>query len=156
MQHLNASNHSCFRFVLIPETKLLYLYVILTKLVILHTSGTFRIRYPVLPQYHVKDPGHPAKGAGGRLQLNTHTPYIHGFEWSDTLNLCMFEWCTQNLRRDGSISRGTSHATTTERYQYTTSVDINNTRYKKDTVTHSELHATCTQWVYSRAENSAI
>ena len=42
----------------------------------------------------------------------------------------MFEWCTQNLRRNGSISRGTSHATTTERYQYTTSVDINNMHYK--------------------------
>ena len=37
----------------------------------------------------------------------------------------------QNLRRNGSISRGTSHATTKERYQYTTSVDINNTRYKR-------------------------
>ena len=43
----------------------------------------------------------------------------------------MVEWCTQNLRPNGSISRGTSHATTTERYQYTTSVDINNTRYKR-------------------------
>ena len=27
---------------------------------------------PVLTQYHVKDPGHSAKSAGGRLQLNTH------------------------------------------------------------------------------------
>ena len=27
---------------------------------------------PVLPQYHVKDPGQSAKSAGGRLQLNTH------------------------------------------------------------------------------------
>ena len=26
---------------------------------------------PMLPQLHVKDPGHPAKSAGGRLQLNT-------------------------------------------------------------------------------------
>ena len=43
----------------------------------------------------------------------------------------MVEWCTQNLHRNGSISRGTSHATTTERYQYTTSADINNTRYKR-------------------------
>ena len=39
-----------------------------------------------------------------------------------------------------------ANQTTTERYQYTTSVDINNTRYKKekekkDTVTHSESHA---------------
>ena len=30
---------------------------------------------PMLPQYHVKDPGHPAKSAGGSLQLNMHTPY---------------------------------------------------------------------------------
>ena len=51
----------------------------------------------------------------------------------------MVEWCTQNLRLNGSILHGSSHATTTERYQYTTSVDI--TRYKKDTVTHSESHA---------------
>ena len=29
---------------------------------------------PVIPQWHVKDPGHSAKNAGGRLQLNTHTP----------------------------------------------------------------------------------
>ena len=29
---------------------------------------------PVLPQWHAKDPGHFAKSAGGRLQLNTHTP----------------------------------------------------------------------------------
>ena len=29
---------------------------------------------PVLPHWHVKDPGHSAKSAGGRLHLNTHTP----------------------------------------------------------------------------------
>ena len=34
---------------------------------------------PVLPQSHVKDPGHSAKSAGGRLQLNTRTPYVCGF-----------------------------------------------------------------------------
>ena len=34
---------------------------------------------PVLPQWHVKNPGHSAKIAGGRLQLNTHTPYVCGF-----------------------------------------------------------------------------
>ena len=28
----------------------------------------------MLPQWHVKDPGHSAKSAGGRLHLNTHTP----------------------------------------------------------------------------------
>ena len=29
---------------------------------------------PVLPQWHVKDPGHFVKSAGGRLHLNTNTP----------------------------------------------------------------------------------
>ena len=29
---------------------------------------------PALPQWHVKDPGHSAKSAGGRLHLNKHTP----------------------------------------------------------------------------------
>ena len=28
----------------------------------------------VLPQWHVKDPGHSAKSADGRLHLNTYTP----------------------------------------------------------------------------------
>ena len=30
---------------------------------------------PVLPQWHVRDPGHSAKSASGRLNLNTHTPF---------------------------------------------------------------------------------
>ena len=43
----------------------------------------------------------------------------------------MVEWCTKNVRWNGSISRGTSHATPEERYQYTISVDVNNTCYKR-------------------------
>ena len=34
-----------------------------------------------LLQQHVKDPSHSAKSAGGRLQLNTHTPLTH-WGWS--------------------------------------------------------------------------
>ena len=35
----------------------------------------FGIHYiPVLPQWHVKDPGHSAKSADGMLHLNTHAP----------------------------------------------------------------------------------
>ena len=34
---------------------------------------------PVLPQRHIKDPGHSTKSAGGRLQLNMHAPYVCGF-----------------------------------------------------------------------------
>ena len=29
---------------------------------------------PVLPKWHIKDPGNSAKSAGGRLPLNTHAP----------------------------------------------------------------------------------
>ena len=43
---------------------------------------------------------------------------------------CMAEWRTQNLHRDGSISHGTSHATTKECCQYSTFVDIN-MQYKR-------------------------
>ena len=32
---------------------------------------------PVLPHWHVKDPGHSAKSTVGRLQLNMHTPVTH-------------------------------------------------------------------------------
>ena len=35
---------------------------------------------PVLPLSHVKDPGHSAKSAGGRLQLNTHAHCTCGSE----------------------------------------------------------------------------
>ena len=39
------------------------------------------------------------------------------------------EWCTQNVHRDGSISRGNSHGTT--KSQYTAFVNIKNTRSKR-------------------------
>ena len=32
---------------------------------------------PVLPQWHVKGPGHSAKSAGGRLHVNKHTPWLN-------------------------------------------------------------------------------
>ena len=55
-----------------------------------------------------------------RWQVTAKHAYTHvcGFEWSDTVTWCMVEWCTQNPRRNGSIWRGTSHATGTERYQW--------------------------------------
>ena len=44
------------------------------------TDSYFGIRFTfVLLQQHVKDPGHSAKSAGGRLQLNTHASYVCGF-----------------------------------------------------------------------------
>ena len=42
-----------------------------------HTVSSTRRSYPVLPQWHVKDPGHSAQSAGGRLHINTHTSLTH-------------------------------------------------------------------------------
>ena len=37
-------------------------------------SYSVSVPTPVLPQWHVKDPGHSARSADGRFHLNTHTP----------------------------------------------------------------------------------
>ena len=46
----------------------------------------------LLPQWHVKDPGHPAKRTGGRLQLNTHAPYVCLFCFV-AFFVCFFLFC---------------------------------------------------------------
>ena len=43
---------------------------------------------PMLPQWHIKDPSHSAKSAGGKLQLNVLTPLI---EWNQS-GLTMPSW----------------------------------------------------------------
>ena len=62
------------------------------------------ISVSVLPLLHVKDPGHSAKSAGGRLQLHTHTPYVCGFARSDVEHGCMV------YTETAAVSCGTSHA----------------------------------------------
>ena len=54
----------------------------------------------------VTDLGHSAKSAGGRLQLNTHAPYVCGFAWSDTnlVHGCIRRTCT----KIAAVSHGTS------------------------------------------------
>ena len=59
---------------------------------------------PVLPQWHVKDPGHSAKGAGGRLKLNTYAPYVRGFASNDMVHGCMVY-----TERAGMAAVGTNH-----------------------------------------------
>ena len=50
---------------------------------------------------------HSAKSAGGRLQLNTHAPYVCGFAWSDMVHGCMVY--TERAEM-AAASCGTSHA----------------------------------------------
>jgi len=73
------------------------------------SGSTFCANTSVLPQKHVKDPGesHSAKSAGGRLQLNTHAPYVCGFAWSDMVHGCMVY---TERAETVAVSCGTSHA----------------------------------------------
>jgi len=64
----------------------------------------------VLPHYHAKDPGHSAKSAGSRLQLNTHTLYVCGFAWSDIVHGCMEYTECVNM---AAVPWGTSQASAT-------------------------------------------
>ena len=74
----------------------------------LYPDSYFGIRStPVLPQQQVKDPGHSAKSAGGRLQLNTHAPYVCGLARSDMVYGCMVY--TERAEM-AAVSCGTSHA----------------------------------------------
>ena len=43
---------------------------------------------PVLPQWHLKDPGHSVISAGGRLHLNTHTPLTQWSQSGFSMPLC--------------------------------------------------------------------
>ena len=58
---------------------------------------------PMVPQWHVKDPGHSAKSAGGRLHLNMHTSLTHQ-SWSG-LTMLLFR---QSV---GIYTETNSHAT---------------------------------------------
>ena len=58
---------------------------------------------PMLPQWHVTDPGHYDKSAGGRLHLNMHTPLTQRSQ----------SWLTMLLFRHsvGTHQEMSSHAT---------------------------------------------
>ena len=45
--------------------------------------------YSVLPQWHVKDPGHSAKSAGSKLHLNTQTLLTQRSQSGLTMTLSM-------------------------------------------------------------------
>ena len=69
-------------------------------------------RYPFHPRVTAvarKRPRSFAKSAVGRLQLNTHTPYVCGFAWSDMVRGCMVY--TERAEM-AAVSFGTSHAST--------------------------------------------
>ena len=58
---------------------------------------------PVLPQLHIKDPGHSAKSSDGRLQLNTYTPLTQRSRSGKTMPL--------SRHSVGTYPETSSHAT---------------------------------------------
>ena len=79
---------------------------------------------PMLPQWHVKNPGHSAKRAGGSYTCTLH------FEWSHTaVNWYMMVYTELAPRRQQfHVAPATQQPNSA--VNYTISVDIKNTRYK--------------------------
>ena len=114
--------------------------------------------------------GHSAKNTGGRLQLNTHAPYICGFAWI-RLTCKLVHGCMLSVHRtcaetaavppmDLSLSiyihvQGTSLVTTNSDVG-TLFLGILQNALCKATVTHPESRVTRARWVCSTAVNSAI
>ena len=65
---------------------------------------------PVLPQLHIKDPGHSAKSSDGRLHLNMHTPLTQRSRSGLTMPL--------SSHSVGTYSETNSHVTSQETYCY--------------------------------------
>ena len=66
-------------------------------------SYSVSVPTPVLPPWRVKDPGHSAKSAGGRLDLNMHTPWTQ--RSSSGLTMPLFRYSV------GTYQETSSHAT---------------------------------------------
>ena len=99
---------------------------------------------PMLSLSHVKDPGHSAKSAGGRLWLNMHTPYVHGFARSDMEHGCMVYTELAPRRQQFHV------APAMPALKYTTSVDI-----PKHAMKGLQNHMWA-QWVCSREQRIAL
>ena len=65
---------------------------------------------PVLPQWHVKGPGHCAKSEDGRLYLNTHTPVTQRSQSGLTMPL--------SRHSVGTYPETSSHATCRETFSH--------------------------------------
>ena len=100
---------------------------------------------PVLPQKHVKDPGYFAKSAGGRLQIDTHAPYVCGCARSDTVHGCLAY--TERAEMAGSSFMWHQLC---QRCKYTTGGYLK-TRYKT-LVTHVESHTSAVSLLESEAQ----
>ena len=61
---------------------------------------------PVLPQWHIKNPSHSAKSAGGRLHLNTHIPLTQRSQIGLTMSVSRHSMGTYRKRSPTHNSSG--------------------------------------------------
>ena len=102
---------------------------------------------PLTPQWHIKDPSHYSKSAGGRLhlQLSTHAPYVCGFEGSDTVTWCMgYMVFTELVLRQGQfhVAPVMSQPNTSNSAVSPPLWWLFKNMLQKAAVTHAESHAT--------------
>ena len=78
----------------------------------------------MLSQWHINDPGHSAKSAGGRLPLNTHAPYVCGFVEMTLLTDTWFYGVPKMCTETTAVSHGTNCVETKQCHKYTAVMDI--------------------------------
>ena len=66
---------------------------------------------PMLPQQHVKDPGHSAKSAAGRLHLNMHKPLTKR-SWSSGLTMPLSRHSAGTIRKQAHMQLVGEHLAT--------------------------------------------
>ena len=72
---------------------------------------------PVLPQWHIREPSHSAKSAGGRLHLNSYTPLTQQSRSGLTMPLC--RQCGNLSVSGNKLIRNSSGNTQTQSSQFT-------------------------------------
>ena len=77
VQHFEARPEEQFPTALHRHQRFIHLLHVLCRLLFPVLILIWCPFHPALPQWHVKDPGHSAKRAGGRLHLNTPTSSTH-------------------------------------------------------------------------------
>ena len=95
-----------------------------------------------------------AKSTGGRLQLNTHTPYVYGFAWSDMEHGCMVYTGLAPRRLQFHVAPANASAVSTPlRWIYKKKIFF---KRAIKLVTHVEPHASAVTRVCTRERRIAL
>ena len=135
-----------------------FFFFFLGQLSVLTLISLFDLRsIHVLLQQHVKDPGQSAKSAGGRLQLNTHTPTLPMWLWMKWHCKLMHSWTVYTERAPRRATFYVAPAMQQPKNAVSTPLPwILIMRVIKGYSHSFRITCQCVHWACSRAESSAI